>query len=47
VLETPGFNDKKDGRSFSVDVPFGSFSDVQVSPTPLNVASNPIEKRPL
>jgi hypothetical protein len=34
---TLGFGDIKDGRQFTVLVPFGSFSDVTVSPTPLSV----------
>ena len=34
---TLGFGDIKDGRLFNVDVPFGSFSDVNISPTPLSV----------
>lgn len=34
---TLGFTDKRDGRQFQVSVPFGSFSGVQASLTPLAV----------
>ena len=34
---TLGFGDLKDARQFTVLVPFGSFSDVTISPTPLSV----------
>lgn len=34
---TLGFSDLKDGRVFTASVPFGSFSDVQVSFTPLSL----------
>jgi hypothetical protein len=34
---TLGFGDLKDGRQFTAQVPFGSFSDVNLSLTPLSV----------
>jgi hypothetical protein len=34
---TLGFSDQKDARQFTVAVPFSSFADVGVSPTPLAV----------
>lgn len=39
-----GFADVKDGRQFTVAVPFGSFTDVTFSPTPLRLrrAANPL-----
>ena len=42
VTITLGFGDNKDGRQFSVDVPF-VFSDVTISLTPLNVPVNRVE----
>jgi hypothetical protein len=38
---TLGFGDVKDGRKFTVLVPFGSFTDVNVSPTPLKYRHSP------
>lgn len=34
---TLGFTDRKDGRAFTATVPFGSFTDVQISLTPLSL----------
>jgi hypothetical protein len=34
---TLGFGDVKDGRQFTVDVPFGSFSGVNISLTPMSM----------
>jgi hypothetical protein len=38
---TLGFGDKKDGRQFTVLVPFGSFTDVNVGLTPLKHRYSP------
>ena len=39
---TLGFSDRRDGRAFTVNVPFNSFTDVNVSLTPVSVGRSPI-----
>jgi hypothetical protein len=40
VQITLGFGDINNGRLFTVDVPFGSFTGVNISPTPLSVPAH-------
>ena len=42
LMLTLGFSDNKDGRVFTVDVPF-LFSGVTISLTPMNVPVNRVE----
>jgi hypothetical protein len=39
---TLGFTDASDGRSFTIDVPLGSFDDVDLSFTPLSLSRSPL-----
>jgi hypothetical protein len=44
VRITLGFGDVKDGRQFTVEVPFNTFTDVGFSPVPLSVPAHRIER---